>query len=136
MDRNEVARLLKGLLATYPNTKITDRRTTLESWFSIFAPEEASVVFNAARMYMCVGKFFPQPSEIRRYIPIVKAAMIKAEEESTARGSQIALESSSVVNEPNVSSLTVGGTTEARRDCESFCPYYAIGKCFGDNCKL
>lgn len=87
MKRTEIINLIKSLLGVYPNTKIEDPKTMVESWEMMFGSDDAETVYKAARIHMQNSKWFPKPSEIKKYMGVApylfnEKAMIDAPESS------------------------------------------------------
>lgn len=136
MTKEETKTLIKSLYTAYPNTKRTDAPMMVETWFSLFAEYDRNVVFAATKMYMRNGKFFPQPVEIRKFITIVNNMNAKTNTVIASERTRIALESHSNTDMITLSDLPSDAFGVYSRDCYDICPYYAIGKCFGDSCRL
>lgn len=136
MTREETATLLKTLYTAYPNTKRTDPATMLDTWFSLFAEYDRNVVFAATKMYMRNGKFFPQPVEIRKFISIAESVKAKTNAQIATERTRMRLEAHSNDEMINLSDLALDTFKDESDDCKTFCPYYEIGKCFGDSCRL
>lgn len=140
MTFEETTNLLKGLEGAYPNTKLQNPQTMAEAWFSMFAPEDKQAVLMAVRLYMRKGKFFPKPAEIFALLPLAKSWLNKqqaeARQNAPAERATIALESRATVNATNVTQTALTAVKSESRDCYTFCPYYSIGKCYGDRCRL
>lgn len=70
MKRNEIINLIKTLLGAYPNTKIDNPKGLVDSWEMMFGSEDAETVYKAARIHMKNCKWFPKPSEIKKYMGV------------------------------------------------------------------
>ena len=69
MTRGEVIGLIKALIGAYPNTKIPDVKTMVDSWTMLFADDDANIIYRAAKAHMEKSGWFPKPAEIRKLIP-------------------------------------------------------------------
>ena len=74
MNREQTIKLLKMLLANYPNTKIKDASATADAWEMNLGEFSAEAVYKSARLHMATSSFFPTPAEIRKNI--VRAELI------------------------------------------------------------
>ena len=70
MNRAETINLIKSLLGTYPNTKMSNVQATVDAWEMEFGEYPAETIYKAARCHMGRSKFFPSPAEIKKFIPI------------------------------------------------------------------
>lgn len=64
MTKAECIALVKVLMGAYPNNRVTDPRTTVESYLLVLGEYPAESVYKAARLHMATSKWFPQPEEI------------------------------------------------------------------------
>lgn len=140
MTFEETNNLLRGLAAAYPNTKLKDPQTMAAAWFDMFSSEDKNAVGMAIRLYMRKGKFFPKPAEIFALLPLAKSWLNKQQAEARKNApverATIALETRATVNATNVTQTALTAVKSESRDCYTFCPYYSIGKCYGDRCRL
>lgn len=140
MTFEETTNLLKGLEGAFPNTRLSDPQTMAAAWFDLFSNEDKNAVGAAIRLYMRKGKFFPKPAEIFALLPLAKSWLNKQQAETKKNApverAAIALETRATVNAANVTQTALTAVKSESRDCYTFCPYYAIGKCYGDRCRL
>lgn len=107
MTREETAKLLKVLAASYPNTmsKITDPESMVAAWEMTLGDFSADAVYKAARLHLETNKFFPAPSDIRDNI-------VRAE----------------IVYQPYIpNALETGKNPETDENLDKFCRWIGFG---------
>lgn len=87
MDKLEAAKVLAIVKACYPQVKIENAESMVNSWVWQLGDLDADLVMQAARLHVSKSKFFPTPADIRENITRASALMLceKTEKEDQKR---------------------------------------------------
>lgn len=68
MKKSELTQILAILRSNYPNVKIENPKTMMETWFLTLGGFTGEAVMESAKVHMAHSKFFPTPAELRENI--------------------------------------------------------------------
>lgn len=84
MNRVEAVKILAIVRACYPQVKILDAESMVNSWVWVLGEFDADLVLKAAQIHVSKSKFFPTPADIRENI--TRAAVFQSSKAALESG--------------------------------------------------